>query len=152
MNCLSQEAAGWMSGARKRRRLGRSMRLRWVVPASVLLIVVVCLSGCRDSRERFIQGDWTYSVPSVGGVTSQTVVHTFWRFDDGTFQAHSCCDNRPGMEGQYRVVDSDEDTLVLELFDIEGAGPDDGYELTVVINRDGDSMKLQGEGPFLRFP
>lgn len=117
-----------------------------------VLGLVVGLSGCRDPNLAFIQGDWFFSVPGVAGITPQSSVHTYWQFDDGKFMAHSCCADRPGMAGSYRVVESGEDVLTLELYDVEGPGAQEGYELTVRIQREAGSISLQGVGPFERAP
>jgi hypothetical protein len=125
---------------------------RRVVVGLLLLLAVVGLSGCTDTNAEYIQGDWFFSAPGVGGITSQTSVHTYWNFDAGTLVAHSCCKDRPGMSGDYRVVESEGDSLVLELFNMEGAGAEDGYQLRIVIDRSGEALSIQGVGPFSRTP
>ena len=115
--------------------------------------------GCDSNpHESFIQGTWVYSAPSVGGVTPQSSVHTRWTFDDGAVDATSCCADRPGFSGRYRVVEDEGDTLVLEIFDVEGAAPDEaetedessGYRVSLKLNREADTLYVEGTGPFVR--
>ncbi|MCJ7550088.1 MAG: hypothetical protein MUQ30_10440 [Anaerolineae bacterium] len=119
---------------------------------ALLLLLAAVAVGCTDRNAAFIQGDWFFGAPGVGGITRQTSVHTDWNFDDGALVAHSCCDNRPGMSGHYRIVESEEDSLVLELFNTEGAGVEDGYQVQIVIDRAAEALSIQGVGPFLRMP
>jgi len=116
------------------------------------LVIAVGLSGCTDKNEVYVQGDWFFSAPGVGGITQQMSVHTYWNFDDGALVAHSCCDDRPGMSGQYRIVKSEGNSLVLELFDTEGTGVEDEYQVQIVIDRVAETLSIQGVGPFSRMP
>jgi hypothetical protein len=130
----------------------RSWRLRCGLTALLWLVIAVGLSGCTDRNEGYIQGDWFFSAPGVGGITSVTSVHTYWNFDDGAVVAESCSEDRPGFSGHYRVVESEGDSLILELFDVEGAGADDAYHLQIVIDRVAEAQSIQGVGPFSRMP
>ncbi|MCD6285223.1 MAG: hypothetical protein J7M39_04830 [Anaerolineae bacterium] len=116
------------------------------------LVTAVGLSGCTDKNEVYVQGDWFFSAPGVGGITRQTSVHTYWNFDDGTLVAHSCCEDRPGMSGHYRIVGSEGNSLVLELFSVKGDGVEDGYQVQIVIDRAAEALSIQGVGPFSRMP
>jgi hypothetical protein len=124
--------------------------LRRVILALCLLAAAAVLSGCTDSNEAFIQGNWLNSSPSVGGVTTESSVHTFWHFEDGSVDANSCCESRPGMVGRYRVVESEDDVLILNLYDIEDETGLQSYELRIKIDRERETLFLQGAGPFIR--
>jgi hypothetical protein len=130
----------------------RSWRMRWGLLALLWLVLAVGLSGCADRNEVYVQGDWFFSAPGVGGITSVTSVHTYWNFDDGAVVAESCSEDRLGFSGHYRVVESEGDSLVLELLDVEGAGADDAYHLQIVIDRVAEALSIQGVGPFSRMP
>jgi len=56
------------------------------------------------------------------------------------------------MSGHYRIVGSEEDLLVLELFSVEGDGVEDEYQVQIVIDRAAEALSIQGVGPFLRMP
>ena len=130
----------------------RSWRLRCGLVALLWLVVAVGLSGCTDRNEVYVQGDWFFSAPGVGGITPATSVHTYWNFDDGAVVAQSCFEDRPGFSGHYRVVESEGGSLVLELFDVEGAGAADAYYVQIVIDRVAEALSIQGVGPFSRMP
>jgi hypothetical protein len=117
---------------------------------AILLFAATLLVGCGDRNEGFIQGNWLYSEPSVGGVTVQSAVHTYWTFSRGRVSAHSCCDFRPGMTGRYRILQSEGDALTLELYELEGGTDVDTYQIEVGINRDRDTLTIQAVGPFSR--
>lgn len=118
----------------------------------LLLLTSLTLSGCTDKNEAYIQGDWFFSAAGVVGVTDQTNVHTYWHFGDGRVGAHSCSDDYPDINAHYRVVESDRDALLLELFDIEEGAVEEGYQMQIVIDRAADSLSIQGVGPFEEIP
>ena len=128
----------------------RKLGLRRVVLVLCLLVAAVSLSGCRDRNESFIQDSWFYSAPSVGGVTTESSVHTFWHFEDGSVDANSCCESRPGMNGSYRIIKSEGNLLILEIYDIEDETGLQSYELQIEIDRERETLLLQGTGPFVR--
>ena len=122
----------------------------WVLGVAALIVVAALSAGCTDRNETFIQGSWLYSEPTVGGVGTASSVHTFWTFDHGSFDANSCCENRGSMQGSYRIVESNDDTLVLDLYDIEDDAGTEDYTLTIKLDRERGALFLQGTGPYLR--
>jgi len=119
---------------------------------ALLLLLTAGVVGRTEESAAFIKGEWFFSAPGVGGITRQTSVHTYWNFDDGVLVAHSCCEDRPGRSGQYRIVGSEGNSLVLELFNAEGDGVEDRYQVQIVIDRAAEALSIQGVGPFSRMP
>lgn len=114
------------------------------------LVAVLALMACARSDEAYIQGTWIYSAPSVGGIAPQSSVHTLWTFDDGRVVASSCCEFRPGFEGRYRVIQSEEDALTLHIYDMQGPGAAEPFDLHIIIDRDRQTLTVEGVGPFIQ--
>ena len=124
------------------------------ISAVVLLAIPVLLAGCAsDPNEAFIQGDWHFVQQR-----SQSVYHnpgediTYWTFDRGVYTLRVCCLHNDYEHGRYNVVQVDENSITLELF--EGRSLySEGRQIKIVIDRDKDTLRINRDGPFVRsFP
>jgi hypothetical protein len=97
--------------------------------------------------EEFIQGGWR-----VEGYLDEKNRRgrwfLEWAFEGGKFNQRGY----PPLtrSGRYRVIGDDGDKLTLELFEQQGASRGAGRRLEIIVNRDGDQLKIGGKGPFLR--
>jgi len=83
----------------------------------LLLLLILTLSACKlDSNEQFIQGTWEIAQADVDNEFFQ------WEFNNGTFTRQQEIDRGDMLytTGRYRLVESDADVLILELFDYSG--------------------------------
>ncbi len=119
----------------------------------ILLALAMSLSGCaKDPNEEFIQGTWEpsaeiikltnqlYSAPRSGSVH----VYNRWAFEDGRY--YYIFDNtftKDEEMGRYRVLESDGDTMRLELYDIKGTSLTTKREISVIIDREAGTLRIQ---------
>lgn len=109
----------------------------FLLTCAVFLLVV--LSACTDPNDDYLQGRW-----------ARGDVHFWdeWVFDRGAFTHQVHIDVTAGnanQSGYYRLVESDGDTLVLELFNTQGRSSIEEQDLLrIVFNREEDSARIQG--------
>jgi hypothetical protein len=115
------------------------------------LLVALLLSGCSDANDQFIQGSWFFRDPHLKEVTGETYLEITWTFDRGTFEFYACCFNdEQHLAGRYRIVESNDDHLVLELFNLRGGEQTGRLEIGLRIDREQDALTIQGGGPYTR--
>jgi hypothetical protein len=116
-----------------------------------LFAVVTLTAGCSDANEQFIQGSWYYKDPHLESVPGETRQEVVWTFDRGTFELYACCfSGEIHQTGRYSIVESEGDVLTLELFNVRGQANAAMGQIRLVINRDEDTLSIQGSGPFER--
>lgn len=130
-------------------------RLQWT--ALMLLFTALLLTGCKsDPNEDFIQGIWYYNSEHLANIPAESHQSDNWLFERRTFQNASCCFTKTNMRGSYRVLESEENTIELELYDIVGdqggAAIQEGTTvvLTIVIDRENDTLKINRAEPYTR--
>jgi hypothetical protein len=117
----------------------------------ILLILLISLTACTpDPNEVFIQGSWQYLDPHLQEIVGETYLETFWTFASGTYETSSCCFVRFQQYGSYNVLESEGDTLTLELFNIDGNFSSERVQIIVLIDREADTIKLTGGGELTR--
>ena len=115
------------------------------------VLLAIFLTACTpDENEAFIQGRWYYNDPHLLSVVGESFQETYWTFDRGTYQTHSCCFARFEQSGRYNILDSEGDTLTLEFFNINGKLNSERYQVAVKINQETGTISVQGSGPFER--
>ena len=130
---------------------------------SVLLVLIalsVFLGGCKgDPNDDFIQGTWYHNDPHLANLSGEQQEESWWTFRQGlvgTFEHYVCCFVEIVQSGNYTVLNSDGDTLVLELFNVRGHAsgmslePDSTAEVRIQIDRQADTIKIDRTGPFIR--
>jgi hypothetical protein len=133
------------------------------IQGTVLLVLIalsVFLGGCKsDPNEDFIQGTWYHNDPHLANLSGEQQLESWWTFRQGlvgTFEHYSCCFVEVVQSGNYTVLKSDEETLVLELFNVRGhlsgmsLEPDSTAEVRIQIDRQADTIKIDRTGPFIR--
>ncbi len=117
----------------------------------ILLLTVVFVAGCTNANEKFIQGTWYMRSEHLDQATGETYLEVEWTFNSGAFEYRACCFNvDQHLTGRYRILDNKDDILTIELFNIKGSGSIGPAELRLVINRDEDTLVIQGGQPYTR--
>jgi hypothetical protein len=128
-------------------------RLRYI-SVCLLVAIPVLLGGCAsDPNEGFIQGNWHYVHQRMKPVyhnPGEDII--YWTFDRGVYTKRICCLHNDYEDGRYRVVQVDENSITLELF--EGRSLySEGRQIKIVIDRDKGTLRINRDGPFVRsFP
>ncbi|HLF90937.1 MAG TPA: hypothetical protein VI451_18485 [Anaerolineales bacterium] len=112
-----------------------------------ILLTLLFLTACTlDPNDQFIQGGWSFANETGDYLSGKTHVYHVWQFSNGTFfvQQEIAMGNPLVSEGRYRILESEEDLLILELFNVEGNYIiSDPYELRVEIDRENDTARIQ---------
>lgn len=113
------------------------------------LALALTLVGCQpDPNDAFIQGDWYYWDAHLGQIMSEQDLEIWWTFIGGKYSYRACCFSEAQEDGNYRITQSEGDTLILELFNRRGQigginiPRDEIGELKIVINRTDDTIKI----------
>jgi hypothetical protein len=104
----------------------------------LLLLICLGLAGCANPQDDFIQGRW-----ANGDVHSWSE----WVFDRGgfTYQFSIDVNHVTTQSGMYRIYASDEDLLILELFNTAGRQSIEEQDLLrIEIDRQADALSIQG--------
>lgn len=126
--------------------MNRTLSLLALAFAGAVLVV-----GCADANDKFIQGTWYYKDAHLNSISGETFLEIDWTFAGGSFELYSCCFNgRIHQTGRYRIKESDGDVITLELFNIKGGGTRGPAELQIVIDREADTLSIQGAQGFTR--
>lgn len=121
------------------------MKNKYLIAIITLLLM---LSACSpNSNEAFIQGTWSLVNETSSGGSTSAIRYFEWEFRDGYFYRAQEIDPRSIIQaqGKYRIVESDEDILVLELFDIQGERftyENSPTEIMIEIDRDQDLIRV----------
>lgn len=109
----------------------------------ILMGSILFLGGCADPNYEFIQGSWHFVHRRVEiGHQPGTDVQ-YWTFRGGTYKNYSCCIHEDTENGKYRVIDSDEDSITIELYDTVGSsGGNEDRVIKIVIDREFDTLKF----------
>jgi hypothetical protein len=126
-----------------------------MIKKSALLLILFSITsltlGCSDANDQFIQGTWYYRDPHLDSVSGETYLETVWTFDRGSFEFYTCCfAGEIHQTGRYRILESKEDILIIELFNIKGAGTGGRGKMRLVIDKEADTLVIQAGGPHTR--
>jgi hypothetical protein len=131
--------------------------------AAILLVLIalgVFLGGCKsDPNNEFVQGTWYQNDPHLAGIDGEQQLESWWTFRQGimgTFEHYACCFVEIQRSGNYAILESDGENLVLELFNIKGhasrmsIAPGTTVEVRIKIDRQADTIEIDRAGPFIR--
>lgn len=96
----------------------------------------------------FIQGTWYYNDPHIESMIGESFEEITWNFSQGTYEVYARCFVQQ-KHGGYQVIESQGDTLVLELFN-PGTYTAERNSIRIPIDRANDTLSIQGAGPFSR--
>jgi len=115
------------------------------------LVLLVLIAGCSDPNDQFIQGAWYYKDPHLASVDGESQLEINWRFDRGTFEYYACCfSGELHQKGRYRILESEDEVISLELFNIQGGLTRGPVEVRITVDKEADTVSIQGAGPFSR--
>lgn len=99
----------------------RNRTYQWVFIMAVFGLLLG-LAGCQtDPNVAYIQGIWSYEDLHLKPIVGEEHLIMRWIFDRGTFANEACCfGGETSMYGSYRVLDSGENSVTLELYEIQG--------------------------------
>lgn len=108
------------------------------------LFVSIILAGCKPNPVvDYIQGMWIYDDQHLRKVIAEPHWIETWEFDDGSFANRGCCFGEVNIVGNYRIVESDENSVLLELYNMQGIQAntplqkDDRFQMKIKLNEDG---------------
>jgi hypothetical protein len=123
----------------------------------IILISAIVLSGCKkDPKVVFIQGEWYRKNAHLANIPGEPAQETSWYFDNGYFSVGSCCFVKSYFSGYYVVTERGENSLTLELTNLEGQNGDmilhrdDKLYADIQIDTKADTLMINSEGPFSR--
>jgi len=144
-----------MSG--KMAELSKRISKMYIIVGIVLLCLSATLVGCKkDPKVKFIQGVWYYLDAHLANIPSENAQVTNWVFENGYFSMDSCCFVEVNYSGYYSVMDRTENSLTLELFNLQGqAGDtvlyrDDKLTAIIKIDTETDTIRINNDGPYTR--
>lgn len=115
-----------------------------VCVAALLAASLACSTLFMGDKERFIQGTWAFGTSTDDGHGTYLEL----TFKPGSFAMWGY----PPLEqtGRYEVIGSAGDSLTLRLSGQTGDLPTDDREMVVVIDRAGETLTIDGSGPYTR--
>lgn len=111
--------------------------------ALILCASVGIESSTKKTDEDFIQGMWRLTGESGG--------HAWfleWTFMRGRFDLKGY--PPLAQDGKYRIIKSDSNKLILELYDQKGNFGTENSQIEVDIDKKRDTLMIKGKGPFKR--
>jgi hypothetical protein len=116
-----------------------------------LVLLCAFMTACTpDENEAFIQGRWFYNDLHIQQQVGESFSETYWTFDGGNYETYTCCFVEFQQYGRYTVLESEEDRLTLEFFNIDGKFNSERFQAIVKIDRQADTISLLRGGPFTR--
>ena len=109
---------------------------RILITMFMAILAASLLAGCVDENAQYIQGNWA---------NGNVHFYSEWVFDRGTYIQRSTIttSDTAHQSGSYRILDSKDDLLVLELYNKTGGDVfEDPSELAIVIDREADSLRI----------
>jgi hypothetical protein len=126
------------------------MKKRYFLILSLMMLSLLA-ANCQDPNDAYIQGAWEFNSDHLAEIVSEEHLTVIWFFSGGSFTYQSCCFNMDiDVGGRYRILDSSEDRITIELYNTYGSGSRFGGEILIVIDRENDEINIQGTGPFHR--
>jgi len=116
----------------------------------LFILCTFVLAGCSpDLNDAYIQGTWEYESKHLQNITGEQHLISSWSFHEGSFIFTACCFNIDTYQtGRYRIIQSSEDKILLELFDVKGDDFLLGDELLIRIDRQNSTLSIGGTSPF----
>jgi hypothetical protein len=125
-----------------------------------LLILItwgVFVTGCRaDPNQEFIQGTWYNNDAHLAGIAGETYLETTWTFGGDEFKMVACCFNEEYGYGNYRIVESSDTSLTLELYNVQGQvggivlPKNSSMQVIITIDKEKDTIAF-GHQVFTRY-
>jgi hypothetical protein len=113
----------------------------------LLLLLLFTLAACTpDPNAEFIQGTWEFVNETGEERSGAAHVYQVWQFRGGSFyfEQEIFFGFPQYAEGHYRMLESIEGEVVIELYDVSGTQPlGNPAELTILIDEANDTLRIQ---------
>jgi hypothetical protein len=123
----------------------------------LMLLLAMALTGCKkDPNVEFIQGLWYYKDAHLANIPAESAQTTNWEFYNWTFTLDTCCFYEAYYSGYYRILESKDNKLTLELYHLQGTiggtvlHRDDPMTIVIKIDPEADTIRITGDGPYTR--
>jgi hypothetical protein len=123
----------------------------------IFVSIALLLAGCKmDPNEEFIQGQWYDNDDHLSNLAGESRQETSWYFEDKTFEVYGCCFTTMDFSGYYRVVESEGDTLQLELYRLNGQNGNmifkdmDVIPVEINVDREADTIQFGSGDAYIR--
>jgi hypothetical protein len=102
------------------------------------ILLVILLAGCMSETEEYVQGYW---------YRGNAHFMDQWFFDRGLFNHKSeVFHGDPDVtSGRYRVLEFTDNSLVLELYDIDQSFGDEIQQINVKVDIDSDIIRIRSQ-------
>ncbi len=110
----------------------------------ISLVLIFSVYGCSNETEDFIQGHW---------FRGDLHFVDEWYFDRGRFEhVVSLTVRNPILQtGRFRVLEMQEDSLIIELFDMPLSFGDERRDMKISLDWENDSIRIMGQD-YYRLP
>ena len=125
-------------------------KTRWLALLGAILLVSFLGACTPDPNDLFIQGGWYYNDQHILEAVGESFSETYWTFDRGNYETFTCCFVKFEQFGRYDVLKSEGDVLTLEFFNTNGKFNSERFQVAIHIDRETDTIKVQGGGTFIR--
>lgn len=118
-----------------------------------VVLFALCLTSCKPHpHQEFLEGGWVFVDPHLNDVIGQSYLEHIWVFTEGRFSYETCCLREIYMRGFYRVAESGEDFLILDLYDIQAneMAYQADQQIRITLDPVGDTIKVALGGPYIR--
>jgi hypothetical protein len=114
-----------------------------------LVLVLTSLTACTfDSNEEFLQGRWIFANEYGDDRSGPAHVVNEWVFQGGTFFTQFAVAVPMTLYGNYRVLESGENFLRLEIYNLNGtqayAYTDQKGQIDIKLDPENDQIRIQG--------
>ncbi len=129
---------------------------RFLLLAVVLSTLTGFVTGCMDPNLQFIEGTWHYDDEHLKQVAAEQHLEITWSFHRGRFAMTSCCFGEAEMTGNYRILKSEGDKIVLELYNQQGhegghvITDAHSFQMNVALDRETGTLRIGRFGPYER--
>ena len=113
-----------------------------LITFSLLLTLPACTP---NPNEEFIQGNWAFVNESGDYRPGRPPLYFQWNFYNGTFYVEQeVFMGFPRIsEGHYRILDSEEDKLTIELYDVQGNYYQyEPVEVDIQLDRENNTLRI----------
>ncbi len=102
------------------------------------ILLVILLAGCMSETEEYVQGYW---------YRGNAHFMDQWYFDRGIFKhKQEVFHGDPDVtSGRYRVLEFTDNSLVLELYDIDQSFGDEIQQINVKVDIDSDIIRIRSQ-------
>jgi hypothetical protein len=129
------------------RSMIRSNPKTFIPPIVFLILAAGLLPGCAlTPNDAYIQGYWTFANEFDDPQATEVHILQEWWFGGGRFHFYReiWAGFPESVEGRYRILVDEGESLTLELYDVHAARSplDDGSQITLVLEHETDELRI----------